>query len=189
MTFNDIEIMERVKSGEHSLFEQLVLRYRPTLLRVAASKMADANWAEDVVQEALMAAFTARETFNANYSFRAWIWTILLNTCRRQLKARNRTAEVVRSSLTKADQALIPEPSTDDTGLAALLENESQQLLLAELGRLPEAQADAIRLRFYGGLKFQEIADAMQCSLRAAKLRVKNGLVTLSQRLKSHIED
>ncbi len=185
MTLDDIEIMERVKNGEHSLFEELVLRYRSTMLRVAGSKMSDVNWAEDVVQESLMAAFTARDTFNAEYSFRGWIWTILLNTCRRQLKNRGRTKEFTRSSLPKRDELLIPEPASDDTGLQRLLNDESQRLLAAELDRLPEAQADAIRLRFYGGLKFQEIADAMQCSLRAAKLRVKNGLVTLSLRLKA----
>ena len=46
-------------------------------------------------------------------------------------------------------------------------------------------QADAIRLRFFGGLKFQEIADAMDCSLSTAKNRVRWGLTTISEKLEA----
>jgi DNA-directed RNA polymerase specialized sigma24 family protein len=42
-------------------------------------------------------------------------------------------------------------------------------------------QADALRLRFFGGLTFAEIAAAMQCSEPGAKNRVKTGLMTLSK--------
>ena len=38
---------------------------------------------------------------------------------------------------------------------------ERSELLDALLAKLPEAQADALRLRFFGGLKFHEIAEAM----------------------------
>ena len=41
---------------------------------------------------------------------------------------------------------------------------------------LPDVQADALRLRFFAGLKFHEIADTMSCSLSAAKNRVRTGL-------------
>ena len=49
------------------------------------------------------------------------------------------------------------------------------------LFRSPEAQADALRLRFFGGLTFPEIAAAMGCSEAGAKHRVKTGLVKLGQ--------
>ncbi len=49
------------------------------------------------------------------------------------------------------------------------------------LDTLPEDQADALRLRFYGQMKFQEIADALQCSLTTAKNRVRWGLTRLSR--------
>ena len=48
----------------------------------------------------------------------------------------------------------------------------------------PQVQADALRLRFFGGLKFQEIAAAMDCSLTTAKTRVKQGLLQMSEWLK-----
>jgi RNA polymerase sigma-70 factor (ECF subfamily) len=66
-----------------------------------------------------------------------------------------------------------------------LLAKERAQRLEAMLARLSAVQADALRLRFFGGLKFQEIADAMQCSLNTAKMRVRAGLVRIAQLLET----
>jgi RNA polymerase sigma-70 factor (ECF subfamily) len=63
-----------------------------------------------------------------------------------------------------------------------LLLERREQLRLA-LEQLPEAQADALRLRFFGGLKFEEIAAAMESSVSGAKVRVKQGLIKLASLL------
>ena len=186
MSLDDAEVMRRVQAGEHGLFEQLVVRYRGPLVRVAASKLGDAAWAEDVVQEALLAAFAARRTYDPRFAFRTWLWTILLNLCRRQLKRRGaRPREVGPAVLTAASS----EPAHHETGLTHALLAERQEQVAALLDELPEPQADALRLRFYGGLKFEEIAEAMGCSLGGAKLRVKNGLLALAERLRGRQGD
>jgi RNA polymerase sigma-70 factor (ECF subfamily) len=69
--------------------------------------------------------------------------------------------------------------------LAALLAKERSQQLDLLLGQLSGVQADALRLRFFGGLKFQEIAEAMQCSLNTAKSRVKIGLMRMAELLQT----
>jgi RNA polymerase sigma-70 factor (ECF subfamily) len=46
-------------------------------------------------------------------------------------------------------------------------------------------QADALRLRFFGGLKFHEIAEAMPCSLTSAKNRVRWGLLRMAEMLQA----
>ena len=48
---------------------------------------------------------------------------------------------------------------------------------------MPEAQADALRLRFFGGMKYHEIAASMQCSLSTAKNRVRWGLTKMAEYL------
>jgi RNA polymerase sigma-70 factor (ECF subfamily) len=65
--------------------------------------------------------------------------------------------------------------------LEQLLARESSQRVHALLSQLPEAQADALRLRFFGELTFPEIAAAMQISEPGAKHRVKAGLLKLSE--------
>ena len=51
MTLDDAEIMRRVQKGQLELFDELVLRYREPLVRVAQSKLGDRVSAEDTVQE------------------------------------------------------------------------------------------------------------------------------------------
>lgn len=184
MELDDVEVMRRVQAGQVELFDILVRRYRTPLLSVAWSKLGDRSWAEDAVQEAFLAAFAARDTYKPQFAFRTWIWTILLNLCRRQWQRRK--ARPGEYSLSSARSAEIPgyrEPATDDTALALLLRTESRDKLHRLLARLPEAQADAVRLRFFGGLQFSEIALAMGSSLSAAKQRVKHALAELARQV------
>lgn len=184
MDLDDAQIMRRVQQGGHELFEQLVRRHRDPLVRVAASKLGQVAWAEDVVQETFLAVFAARHTYRPELPFRTWLWTILLNLCRRQLRRQRH-----RREQRAADTALLPEPTHTETGLSHALLAERRAQVAALLGTLPEAQADALRLRFYGGLKFEEIAQTMGCSLSGAKQRVQKGLLALAERLRDESGD
>ncbi len=177
--------MRRVQAGQCGLFAELIARYQPALLRVARSRLKRADWAEDVVQETFLSAYKSRHTYRHEFSFRTWLWTILLNQCRSysQRQARRREAgdwhgvaeESTSRSATSSLECSRPLP------LAHLLAREQSELLESLFNRLSCVQADALRLRFFGGLKFQEIADTMGCSLGTAKNRVQAGLSRMSE--------
>ena len=69
--------------------------------------------------------------------------------------------------------------------LAGCWPRERTEQLESLLGQLSDVQADALRLRFFGGLKFQEIAETMQCSLNTAKNRVRWGLMRMAELLQA----
>jgi RNA polymerase sigma-70 factor (ECF subfamily) len=102
----------------------------------------------------------------------------LLNQCNRQYQRRARQAALEAESeprpLEQGSEVSPPE---------LLLAKERSELLSSLLAELPEVQADALRLRFFGGLKFQEIADVQGCSLTSAKNRVRGGLLQIAERL------
>jgi len=179
---DDVQIMCRVQAGEVELFDELVRRYRGPLLNVAWSKLGDSTWAEDVVQETFLAAFAARATYNPRFAFRTWVWTILLNLCRRQWQCRQvRPGEQSLGTSQSPELRGYCEPVTHETALGNILSVERQAAVHGLLTQLPDVQADALRLRFFGGLQFSEIALAMDSSVSAAKQRVKNGLVALAE--------
>jgi RNA polymerase sigma-70 factor (ECF subfamily) len=176
--------MRRVQDGEFRCFDVLVKRYRPALLRVAAGMLSDAALAEDVVQETFLAVFAARHTFNPAFQFRTWLWTILLNFCRRQRVRRGRQPQqLARTARANSEGSTTGEAQTPETALSALLLRERNEQLQQLLSELPDVQADAIRLRFFAGLTYPEIAQSMGVSLGGAKLRVRAGLTKLSQQL------
>lgn len=174
---SDAILLQRVQAGQSECFAELVRRYQPALSRVARSRLGRNDWAEDVVQETFLAVFKSCDSYNPRYSFRTWLWTILLNQCRAHYQRRMRTLPVEPLDTTR-DEAL--SPAADDgqaaSPLAALLAKERAAALEAILAQLSTVQADALRLRFFAGLKFHEIAEAMPCSLNTAKARVRTGL-------------
>lgn len=173
---SDSDIMIRVQAGETSLFAELVRRYRPKLVRFVSSKLGSPADAEDVAQDALLAAFHARQTYSPEFAFSTWIWTITLNLTRRALKKRGQ--EAYRTIASGAD--VEDRFESHFQPIHVMLAAERTEQVARLLSNLPEPQADAIRLRFFGELTYQEIADAMSITVSGAKRRVKIGLTKLA---------
>ncbi len=168
MSDRDQILMLRVQAGDSSPFAELVDRFRPRLLRFSESALRDRQLAEDLVQETFLAVFQARQTYNPAFAVSTWIWTITLNLVRRtRQRIATRTAHEARLS---PRTPAVPSSTAED-----------REQLDAWLIRLPEAEADALRLRFFGELTFEQIAVSMESSLSGAKLRVRNGLERLAE--------
>ncbi|WP_425616352.1 RNA polymerase sigma factor [Anatilimnocola sp. NA78] len=171
-------------AGDEGAFAQLAQRYQGPLLNAARSRLGDRQLAEDAVQEALLCAFRWLHTYDSQYSFRTWLWTILLNQCTRIAQRRNKMPASSSPERSAAEGLTLclhtQELRTECSPFEQLLARESAARLHELLARLPEAQADALRLRFFGGLKFEEIAQAMECSVSGAKNRVRLGLTQLA---------
>ena len=187
----DAALMRCAQEGRGEAFAEIARRYHGPLLRFARSRLVREDWAEEAVQETLLAALRSRHTYDASRGFRTWLWTILLNQCTAVRRRQNRAGRV--ANWTDRGEPLVDGPAVieehaiepGDSPLAALLFKERAERLDRLLAELGEPQADALRLRFFAGLKFQEIADAMGCSLLTAKNRVKAGLLRLARMLQS----
>jgi len=179
---SDGELMRRVQQGETASFAVLVRRYQSVLLRVAEARLGRRDWAEDVVQETFLAAFKSCRSFDLRASFRTWVWTILVNQCRRHFRSRQTSVPELQSG--PGEVALVEVIACGQpTPYLQLVARERRELLERLLDELSAVQADALRLRFFGGLKFREIAEAMDCSLLTAKNRVRAGLLRMSHLL------
>lgn len=187
-TLHDGELIERALAGQHEAFGEIVARYERALRRLAESRLNDAELARDAVQETFLNALRSLRGYNARYSFRTWLWTILLNECKRLGKREQRSAawsgratnEALEPAGALAANAVCPQAEPAAQASA----REQSQLLHRCLNALPEAQADALRLRFFGELTFPEIAAALSCSVLTAKNRVRAGLTRLAAQLR-----
>lgn len=166
-------LIAAVLAGESEAFAQLVRRYQPALLRAAVSRLGRRQWAEEAVQETFLCAHKWLPSYDSRYSFRTWLWTILLNQCSRLAKREQRQPAAAPADAEPLCRSASP--------LAQLLARESSERLHDLLSQLPQVQADALRLRFFGELTYPEIAVAMEISEPGAKHRVKTGLLKLSE--------
>jgi len=173
-------LVAAVLAGEREAFAHLVARYQGPLLKAAVSRLGQRPLAEEAVQETFLAALKWLASYDSRYSFRTWLWTILLNQCSRHGKREARHVPAGDMALA-ADREAAVRATGARSPLDEVLAREDGRLVHELLARLPEVQADALRLRFFGGLSFPEIAAAMQCSEPGAKHRVKMGLLTLAK--------
>ena len=113
--------------------------------------------AEDAVSETVTDAFAAVEKLRDNEKFRAWIFQILSNKCRRKLK------EYTQKTVELPDD--LPAGTTE----------ESLQVREA-LDRLEETDRQIICLNVVGGFKSHEIGEMMQMNHNTVRSRISRGL-------------
>ena len=170
--------MLAVQAGGLDRFARLVERHQSALFRYAQSKLGARPLAEDAVQETFLAAYRGRMSFDPSRNFRGWLWMILVNTVRRMAKEHQR-------SFARSKAQLEDVPAAGDEVSRTLEQSEQQEKLAELLDRLPSEQAEAVRMRFFGELAYEEIGAALECSPATAKSRVRYGLEKMAAMLKT----
>lgn len=161
--------------GDLSSFEQLVLRYRPAVIRTALM-MVPRSDAEDVAQEALLLAFKALPSIEEPRKFPSWLHAITRRCAIRFLK---------RDSLRKRACVALDEAILEQfPALSCRIPGESvDEDLQRMLGTLPADNALALRLHFIDEMPLKRIAGYLGVSLATVKWRIYRGKILLRLRL------
>lgn len=142
-------------ASDEEILTALVSIYRLPLARLACSILRDPAEAEDAVQQTLLSAALHLDSYRTGTNFRAWLYTILVNTCRgiiRKQKSRQFLAALLARSLEAPSG---PEPE------AALLRSESAHRLWQAVDRLDEKYRMVVLLRYQEELSIREIAQVL----------------------------
>lgn len=159
-------------------FEEVLLRHLPAAYNLARWLVRNHHDAEDLVQEAYLRAFAAFEGFRGGGDGRAWLLTIVRNTCYTRLK-QDRVGE-----LTEIFDEEIHTAEADSTSPEALLLEQADAGLLREaLEDLPPEFREAIVLRELEGMSYKEIADVASVPVGTVMSRLARGRERLQQRV------
>jgi len=182
MTWTDEELVARSKTGDTESFNQLVRRWERPIFALAYRTLGREEDARDVTQETFLRAFRALSGFKGDAKFSSWLYRIALNLCRDSMR-KNRRAPIVAvpDGVEVEDLAADRGPTETVEDLAARAELTRE--VAKAMTHLPAEQRQAIILKEYHGLTFQEIADLVQCPLSTVKTRVYQGLSTLRKQL------
>ena len=153
--------------GNLDAFEELVVRYRPAVVRLART-IAGADYAEDVAQESLLLAFKALPGIEEPRKFPAWLSAITRHRALRFSKS-----ETAHSSKRVAlDEALLEKIEALAKPLA---EAERDESMIRALESLPADYAMPLRLRFLDEMPLNRIAAFMGVPLSTVKWRIHHG--------------
>jgi RNA polymerase sigma-70 factor (ECF subfamily) len=173
----DAAAIERVLDGETQAFARLVSRYQGVLYRYAVSIVLDHDVAADMVQDAFVRAYTSLASCRDRTRFRAWLFQTLRNRCLDYLKEpRRRDVSLDEAS---------PVPDLAD-GPGTLVERQGLRTEIEQaLARLPEAQREAFILHYVEGVPYDTMAELLNASVSALKMRVLRARETLAAALQS----
>src|SRR5437868_7420941 len=91
-TAPDAALVSAILAGDGEAFVRLVERYERPLRATARSRLGRDDWAEDVVQETFLCLLKWLRTYDSRFTFRTWLWTVLLNQCSRHAHKQARQA-------------------------------------------------------------------------------------------------
>lgn len=136
----------------------------PALRAFGRSLCGDSSRADDLVQETMLKAWSARERFQEGSNFKAWLFTILRNCYYSELRHRKFEVEDPEGELA----AKISMPPEHELKLEVRDVSRALQLL-------PDDQREALILVCSTGLSYEEAAHICGCAVGTIKSRIARG--------------
>ena len=162
------ELVRAARAGDQEAFRALMQRHQAGLLRLVGRFVGSREDAEDVVQEAFIAAYRQMGRFRGDASFGTWLGRIAiykaLKVARRERRATPLEGNPARQSADEPDRA------------AAIAVREA-------VARLPEKLRLPVVLRFWEGLSGKEIAGVLGWKQSTVWTRLYRGLERLRKDL------
>jgi RNA polymerase sigma-70 factor, ECF subfamily len=172
---SDGELLAAISRGDQDALGQLYDRHAAVALGVAFRIVKDRGAAEEVVQDAFVAAWRRATSYDpARAEARTWLLSIVQHRAidrTRGLAAAGRRAEL------DLDQAV---EAADRSDVWRETWSRLQRAeIVAALAGLPREQREVVELAFFGGLTHVEVAERTGEPLGTIKGRMRLGLVKL----------
>jgi RNA polymerase sigma-70 factor (TIGR02960 family) len=182
--------------SEEAAFAALAERRRRELHVHCYRMLASFEEAEDAVQETLLRAWRARESFDGSDLYRAWLYRIATNVCLDMLRRGSRRATTTRSFaevpwIQPYPDRLLDEvaPSEDEPDSVAVERETIELAFLAALQVLPPRQRAAFIVRDVLGWSANETAGLLETSVAAANSALQRARATMQAHLPARRED
>lgn len=169
--WSEADLVHRALEGDRDAMRLLVERVQQPLYGYALAILGDHHEAQDVVQQALVAAYRGLPGFDLTRDFKRWVFGIARNLCFDSLRKRPRETPIGVG----LDQFEDLDPRT---GNQATSEAPSQKLdlLRVRIAQLPEDRRVILALRYLEGLSKAEIGKVLGLSYHAVGQRLYRSL-------------
>jgi RNA polymerase sigma-70 factor (ECF subfamily) len=177
--------------GKEKSLEELAHTHYDRLFRAALFMCGDADVAEDLVQDTFLAAAGALDSFEGRSSYYTWLYGILLNKFRGWLRRKGGPLSLQELAANSAEEGgnaaeLVRDERPDAP--QKMMRRERAEMVREAIDELPAHHRSVVVLRYLEGLSYQEIADALDCSLGTVKSRLHYALRKVGGKLKRRPE-
>src|SRR4029078_8285738 len=182
----DRELVARAQRGDKQAFNLLVEKYQRKLGRLLARFIRDPAEVENVPQQAFIKPYRALPAFRGDSAFYTWLYRIGINTAKNYLMAMGRRAPASNGiEAEEAEEFEEGEQLRDiNTPESLLLSNEIAKTVNSTIEALPEELRTAIQLREIEGMRYEDIAQVMNCPIGTVRSRIFRAREAIAEQLR-----
>lgn len=170
---NDAYLVGLAQDGYIDAYEELVRRHGPLAYRTALRILGNHEDAQDVAQEAFLAAWRSLDRFRGQASFTTWLYQIVTRQCLTRLRRGRWSAT--------PEPVDAPDPAAEP---AAVIETKhSNATVTRAIEQLPPAQRVAVVLHHIEGLSYAEVAKVTHSTVPAIRSHLFRARRTLARTL------
>lgn len=158
----DFALIRAMAAGEVSALSELYTRHGANILNYLTMLLRDRQWAEEVVQDVMLAAWEHAAGFRGDSKVRTWLLTIARH---RAINAQRRATP----DLVQLDEATF---SSDTSPLESAERNNQRQMLRDAIRQLPPFHQEILVLIFYNQLSGPEVAEVLGVTVGTVKSRL-----------------
>jgi len=184
-SITDDELVRRYEQGEDSAFDVLLERHQEKLFNYIFFLVRDKDIADDIFQETFVRAITCIRTgrYSGTGYFNAWLIRIAHNLIHDNFHQKEQMSIVSHELVNEHgdvavdlfNNAQMCEPNIE----SLILQKQSFEDVHAMVAKLPLNQQQIIKMRFFQGLSFKDIAEELGISINTALGRVRYAIINL----------
>ncbi len=186
-------LLERLRAGEESAYEDLVRSYGGRMLAVARRFLPVEEDARDAVQDAFLSAFRSIDRFEGQALLSTWLHRIVVNASLMKLRTRRRRPEQSIEELLPGylEDGHLERPASPwrTDGLDGAERSELRALVLDSIHSLPDGHRNVLLLRDIEDLDTEEAAELLGISPGAVKTRLHRARQALRELLEPHLRE
>jgi RNA polymerase sigma-70 factor, ECF subfamily len=182
MDLDEKDLILRCQDGDQKAIEEVYTRYRDKVYRVAYGVVRHREDALEIVQDVFVKLFRTINSFKGKSRFYTFLYRITMNTAIDHV----RKVKKIPKGVAQEDLQLSEEPERGPDRV--LLKNELEGKVKDAMEKLPTDQRLAIVFREIEGLSYQEMAEAMGCSVGTVMSRLHYGRKKMQELLKDYVK-
>lgn len=180
MQATDQQVFSDIQSGDTASFEMLFKTHYDPLCRFALSYLQDPDDAEETVQAVFIGFWEKRQTIQVDTSLKAYLYRSVRNACLNEIKR-------VKVRKLHADSMMVEgEPQSQPSDHLAIRQ-ELEEKIQEALQALPEQCRLIFKMSRFEELKYQEIADQLNLSIKTVENQMGKALKIMRTQLKDYL--
>jgi RNA polymerase sigma-70 factor (ECF subfamily) len=174
----ELLLINRIIAGEHTLYAELVNRYKTYAFTIAQKILQNRGEAEEAAQDGFIKAFNNLTKFNGTAKFSTWLYRIVFNTAISYKRK-------YRPSFQGIEDVNVPHPETTERDIEKA---DRKQYLIRAMANLNEVDRTALSLFYLDEFSLEEIAEITGQNTNTIKVRIHRARVRIADELKNMLK-